>query len=76
MLTNPKQAPVAFFNRISLLNPQTKERMLPVFYSDNYVSILPDEQRTVIIDYNLPVVSPKVSVRGWNLVERVVEVKK
>jgi mannosylglycoprotein endo-beta-mannosidase len=75
-LTNPMQAPVAFFNRVSLINPQTKERMLPVFYSDNYVSVLPGGQRVVVIDYNLPVVNPKVSVRGWNLVERLVEVKK
>jgi hypothetical protein len=75
-LTNSKQAPVAFFNRVSLINPQTKERMLPVFYSDNYVSVLPGEQRTVVIDYNLPVVNPRVSVRGWNLVEREIDVKK
>ncbi|MGF7081661.1 glycoside hydrolase family 2 protein [Mucilaginibacter sp. UYCu711] len=75
-LINSKQAPVAFFNRVSLINPQTKKRMLPVFYSDNYVSVLPGEQRTVVIDYNLPVVNPRVSVRGWNLVERLVEVKK
>lgn len=75
-LSNPKQAPVAFFNRVSLINPQTKERVLPVFYSDNYVSVLPGEQKTVVIDYNLSVVNPKVSVRGWNLVEHLVEVKK
>jgi mannosylglycoprotein endo-beta-mannosidase len=49
---------------------------VPVFYSDNYVSVLPGEQKMVVIDYNLPVVNPRVSVRGWNLVEKMVDVKK
>ncbi|HEY9535764.1 MAG TPA: glycosyl hydrolase, partial [Mucilaginibacter sp.] len=74
-LTNPKQAPVAFFNRVSLINPATKQRVLPVFYSDNYVSVLPGEKKTVILDYNLNIAKPKVAVRGWNLSEEMVEVK-
>ncbi len=74
-LTNSKQAPVAFFNRLSLINPTTKERVLPVFYSDNYVSVLPGEQKTVVLDYNVPVVNPKVTVKGWNLVEEILSVK-
>jgi mannosylglycoprotein endo-beta-mannosidase len=74
-LTNSKQASVAFFNRISLVNPKTKERVMPVFYSDNYVSVLPGEQKTVVLEYNLPVIKPVVAVRGWNLVEELVGVK-
>ncbi|WP_255547521.1 glycoside hydrolase family 2 TIM barrel-domain containing protein [Mucilaginibacter sp. dw_454] len=74
-LSNPKAAPVAFFNRVSLINPTTKKRVTPVFYSDNYVSVLPGEQKTVVLDYNGPVAKPKVSVRGWNLSEEMVEVK-
>ncbi|TSJ40667.1 glycosyl hydrolase [Mucilaginibacter corticis] len=74
-LTNSKQGPVAFFNRISLINPKTNERVLPTFYSDNYVSVLPGEQKTITLEYDQPVLSPKVSVRGWNLKERMVEVK-
>jgi len=74
-LTNSKQAPVAFFNRVSLVNPTTKERVLPVFSSDNYVSVLPGESKTVVLDYNLPVANPKVSIKGWNLAEEVVNVK-
>jgi mannosylglycoprotein endo-beta-mannosidase len=75
MLTNAKDAPVAFFNRVSLLNPTTKERVLPVFYSDNYVTVLPGEQKVVVLDYDLPVIKPVVAVRGWNKVEEVVAVK-
>ena len=74
-LSNSKQAPVAFFNRLSLLNPKTKERVMPVFYSDNYISVLPGEQKIVTLEYNLPVAKPKVAVRGWNLVEKLIDVK-
>ncbi|MFD2871192.1 glycoside hydrolase family 2 TIM barrel-domain containing protein [Mucilaginibacter ximonensis] len=74
-LSNPKQAPVAFFNRVSLVNPTTKQRVMPVFYSDNYVSVLPGEQKTVVLDYDLNITKPKVAVRGWNLVEELVDVK-
>lgn len=74
-LSNNKQASVAFFNRLSLINPKTKERLMPVFYSDNYVSVLPGEQKTVMLEYNLPIVKPVIAVRGWNLVEKLIDVK-
>ena len=50
-LHNPSIDPVAFFNRISLINPATKLRVLPVFYSDNYVSVLPGESKTIVLEY-------------------------
>jgi len=63
---------VAFFNRISLLDPATGKRVLPVFYSDNYISVLPGESRTIELEY-IPVAgaqAPVVSVRGWNVEEK------
>ncbi|MCC8408281.1 glycosyl hydrolase [Mucilaginibacter sp. UR6-1] len=70
-LTNPANAPLAFFNRVSLVNSNTKERMLPVFYNDNYVSVLPGTSKTVTIDYDpkLHTATPAVTVSGWNLKE-------
>jgi mannosylglycoprotein endo-beta-mannosidase len=68
-LTNPTGAPVAFFNRLALVNPATQKRLLPVFYTDNYVSVLPGESKTVGLDYT-PVAgtpAPVVSVEGWNV---------
>ena len=68
-LRNPAGGPVAFFNRISLVDPGTKQRILPVFYSDNYISVLPGESQTITLDYT-PVAGsapPLVSVRGWNV---------
>jgi mannosylglycoprotein endo-beta-mannosidase len=75
-LRNPAGGPVAFFNRVSLVDPATKKRLLPVFYSDNYISVLPGESKTIILDYTpyagagKEAAAPMVSVRGWNVEER------
>jgi len=75
-LTNPAGAPVAFFNRVSLVDPKTRLRLLPVFYSDNYISVLPGEAKTITLDYTPKAgVAPVVSVRGWNLAEKTYPVK-
>lgn len=49
--TNPKGAPVSFFNRVSVLDGKSNERILPVFYRDNYFSVLPGETRVITINY-------------------------
>src|ERR1700754_1437554 len=70
-LRNPANGPVAFFNRVSLVDAKTKQRLLPVFYSDNYFSILPGESKTVTLDYKPHTgETPMVSVRGWNVEEQ------
>jgi mannosylglycoprotein endo-beta-mannosidase len=75
-LSNPASAPVAFFNRLSVVNPTTKERLLPVFYSDNYVSVLPGEQRQIIIEYpfNHTIPMPLLSVSGWNFATQLLPI--
>lgn len=60
---------VALMTRLSLRDAATGARILPAFYSDNYLSMLPGEGRTVVID------SPKtdrianwqVDVEGYNV---------
>jgi mannosylglycoprotein endo-beta-mannosidase len=75
-LTNSNKAPVAFFNRLSVVDAVTKQRLLPAFYSDNYVSVLPGEVKKIVIDYtavkNAP--TPQVSISGWNVAEKFVAV--
>ena len=68
-LRNPEGGPVAFFNRLSLLNPASHKRILPVFYSDNYLSIPPGESRTVTLEWTPGPGSaaPLLSVEGWNV---------
>lgn len=66
-IANPKGSPVAFFNRVSLINPKTGERILPAFYSDNYVSVMPGNAKSITVEYPvLKVITPKVAVAGWN----------
>jgi beta-mannosidase len=46
------------------------ERVLPVYYSDNYVSLVPGESRTITIEAaeaDLKGAAPLVTVDGWNV---------
>ena len=75
-LHNPAGGPIAFFNRLSLVDPSTHKRLLPVFYSDNYVSVLPGEDRRIVLDYEAGWhVLPQVSIRGWNVPEKFIKLQ-
>lgn len=77
-LSNPGNNPVAFFNRVSLVDNKTGKRILPVFYSDNYVSVLPGEKKQLIIEYSPEVLkdaNASVSISGWNVEDFKVNVK-
>jgi len=66
-LTNKPNGVVSFFNRVSLVDANTKERILPAFYDINYLSVLPGEQKKVIIEY--PSTDQKnlaIDIDGWN----------
>jgi hypothetical protein len=52
------------------LRRKSGERVLPVFYSDNYVSLAPDETKTIEIeaaDSDFQSVDPLIVVDGWNV---------
>lgn len=71
---NPKDKAVAFFNRISLVDSKTGERILPAFYDDNYVSVLPGETKKITIEHTTKAKTPmKVLVKGWNVDETSIE---
>ncbi|CAG5017154.1 Exo-beta-D-glucosaminidase [Dyadobacter sp. CECT 9275] len=75
-LSNPADNPVAFFNRLSVVDSQSKKRILPVFYSDNYVSVLPGENKKVILDYPEDQTSaPMLSLEGWNVQEQFFDIQ-
>jgi len=59
---------ISFFNRVSVFNKNTGERILPVFYSDNYFTVFPNEEKTIILSFatNLPQEDIVVEVREWN----------
>lgn len=64
---NPLTAPVSFFNHVSLLDGRTKDRILPVFYQDNYFSVLPGATKKITIDYRSQKNerSPMVSIEDY-----------
>jgi hypothetical protein len=67
-LTNPGATP-ALATKLTLLDAQG-QRILPAYYSDNYLSLLGGETQVVTIRY--PARSgpaPHVALRGWNVAD-------
>ncbi|OQP61328.1 glycosyl hydrolase [Niastella vici] len=73
-LTNGVTEPVAFFNRVTLLDANKKERVLPVFYSDNYFSLLPGSEKKIVVEYD-NANAVLISVEGWNVSPQEVKVQ-
>jgi hypothetical protein len=66
-LTNPT-AVASLENKLTLLDADTLARILPAYYSDNYISLLPGETRTVEVEYPASATRGPVlfTIRGWN----------
>jgi len=68
-LHNPG-AQVALMAHLQLRRKRSDERVLPVYYSDNYVSLVPNETRTITIEAatsDLKGEAALVLVDGWNV---------
>jgi hypothetical protein len=76
-IQNPAGGPLAFFLRIALVNGESKKRILPVFYRDNFVTVLPGEKQTYTIEHSPGVNSAgaMVSISGWNVSERYIAIE-
>ncbi len=64
-------------NKLTLLNAADGSRILPAYYSDNYVSLLPGESQEIEIEYPAkPGKGPaEVAIRGWNTAKQIVPVE-
>jgi hypothetical protein len=62
--------------KLTLLNSDGS-RILPAYYSDNYISLLPGETRKIEIEYPTRSASgtPQIALRGWNVEAKTVEVR-
>jgi hypothetical protein len=60
---------VALQAKLTLLNAGDASRILPAYYSDNYVSLLPGESREIDIEYPKGAAkgAPELGIRGWNV---------
>jgi len=67
----------ALSNKLTLVNASDGTRILPAYYSDNYVSLLPGETREIDIEYPASASKgdPRVNLRGWNLAPAVVPIQ-
>lgn len=66
---NPSEA-IAFFNFMDVIDPQTQLPILPIYWDDNYVTLLPGESRTYEAKFFLSDFKgekPVLEIRGWNV---------
>jgi len=68
----------ALENKLTLLNAGNGKRILPAYYADNYVSLLPGETREITIDYPESAAEgakPQLDLRGFNLKSQTITVQ-
>jgi len=69
VLRNPSHG-IALMSHLQLRKARSGQRVLPVFYSDNYVSLLPGERKTLTVEAaasDLEGDTPLLAVDGWNV---------
>ncbi len=60
---------IAFFVYMDVVDNATNEPVLPIYWTDNYISLLPGEEQKYEAYYPLAVFSdkPAIIIRGWNV---------
>lgn len=58
---------ISFFNRIKIFDKETGKRILPVHYSDNYITLMPGDKQEVTIDFSsdLPKERIDIVIDSW-----------
>ncbi len=67
-LTN-RSDKIAFLVELLLTDETTGEPIVPIFWQDNYVSLLPNETKTLTATFLPMERQPALTVRGWNITE-------
>ncbi len=68
---------IALQNKLTLVKTSDGSRILPAYYDDNYVSLLPGESREIDIEYPASAANgavPQLTLRGFNLPQRPVPI--
>jgi hypothetical protein len=72
-------ASIAFMPRLCVVCAVSGERVLPTFYSDNYLSLLPGEHCTITMRFktsDLKGENPKLNLDGYNITGKQLQLKK
>jgi len=76
-LANPTVS-VALMARLKVSRGTSGARVLPVFYEDNYISLLPGEKRSVSLAFataDLAGEAPRLTMEGWNIMPAEVNLR-
>lgn len=60
---------ISLLNKIKVKDKNTGESILPVFFDDDYVSLLPNEQKTICLKIKEKILDskdPEIHLEGWN----------
>ena len=71
---NPSNS-LALQVELNLFGGKNDEAIVPIFWEDNYFSLLPGEKRTITCYYYKAknVSKPYIKVKGWNINEQTIE---
>jgi hypothetical protein len=68
MINNSSQP--ALMVKLKVVGDKSRERILPVIYSDNYISLMPGEKRIIkmeVQDADTQGEQPDIAIEGWNI---------
>lgn len=69
---------IALMARLKVLQKKTGKRVLPAYYSDNYLSLTPGQEKTVTITFENKYLDndvPRLLIEGWNMKQTEVKIK-
>jgi hypothetical protein len=64
--------------RLRTVSSTTGEDVLPTFYGDNYISLMPGDSKAVTVEFNpkyLKGGTPSFHLDGWNVAHKIIEVE-
>jgi len=73
LLTNNSKT-IAFFTRVEITSDYDGEEVIPITYSDNYITLFPGESKTITATFetrNLKSQKPFLGIEGFNVVTQI-----
>ena len=58
---------IAFAVKLDTIDGKTGEVIVPVFWQDNYIALLPGQRRIINAEFNRDASNIKLDVQGWNV---------
>lgn len=67
---------VALAAKLTLENAKDSSRILPAYFTDNYITIMPGQTRKIEISYPIKAAmsAPRLGLRGWNIVSKSIAI--